>query len=208
MEPIVLENISKKYNGNWVLSEINHEFAKGEAIAFIGHNGCGKSTLLKIIAGLVSPTCGKVTFEGNPHFAYLPGKFPFSNLSSRSFLKRMCEIDGMPTKDIDEKIDAWEKDFFLYEMLNVPMKTLSKGTLQKIGVIQALIKEPDILLLDEPLSGQDVDSQKIFIEKIIELKNKGVTVFMACHEIQLVDALADKVFTIQNGKLVSEKGAD
>ena len=88
MEPIVLENISKKYNGNWVLSEINHEFAKGEAIAFIGHNGCGKSTLLKIIAGLVSPTCGKVTFEGNPHFAYLPGKIPFQQFIIPKFFEK------------------------------------------------------------------------------------------------------------------------
>lgn len=202
MKQITLENITKKYNGNEVLSNVNETFITGQSIAFMGHNGCGKSTLLKIIAGLITPTSGKVLYHKPVLFHYVPEKFMPVSLTARAYLKRMGEIDGMKKEEIREKIERMSNDFFLSELLDISMKYLSKGTLQKIGVIQALMKTPDVLLLDEPLSGQDIASQKVFIQKVNRLRSQGVTVFMSCHEQSLVDAIAEKTYTIQNSILM------
>ena len=202
MDCICLQNVSKKYNGKIILNNLNKNFSQGQSIAFVGHNGCGKSTLLKILAKLVAPTSGKVIYKKPLLFHYIPEKsFPLS-LNSRQYLTHMGGLDGLEKNEIKSKIECFANDFFLTDLLDVPMKTLSKGTLQKVIVIQALLKTPDILLLDEPLSGQDSASQKVFIHKINQLREKNVTIFMSCHERQLVEAIAEKVYTIQNGSII------
>lgn len=208
MEQITLKNVTKQYNKTVILNQLSQTFHEGESIAFMGHNGCGKSTLLKIIGGLVTPTTGQVHCHSPLLFHYVPEKFMPVALTARIYLKRMGEMDGMKKHEIIDKIETLSSDFFLLELLDVPMKYLSKGTLQKVGVIQALMKTPEVLLLDEPLSGQDIASQKVFIQKINILRNQGVTVFMSCHEQSLVNAIADKTYTIQNGELIAYQPED
>ncbi|MDD2958006.1 MAG: ABC transporter ATP-binding protein [Lachnospiraceae bacterium] len=188
-DAIMLNGISKKYDSQWVMKEVNQTFSCGRSYGFTGHNGCGKSTLLKILSGLIAPTQGKVICPKKLCFAYVPEKFMPVKLSGRSYLRRLGEIDGIPSKHLEEKIDHLAGEFFMNEMLDIPMRGLSKGTLQKIGVMQALLKETDVLLLDEPLSGQDQESQKVFVNKINELRTKECTIFMSCHETWLLDAL-------------------
>ena len=100
------------------------------------------------------------------------------------------------------------KDFFLEDMLNTSMKNLSKGTLQKIGVIQALLKPPQILLLDEPLSGQDADSQQVFIRKINQLRKENVTILMSCHEPYLIKSISDTLYVMEHGKPIKSEIRD
>lgn len=201
MEIITLENLSKKYDGKTVLNNISQTFCQGQSVAFVGHNGCGKSTLLKIISKIVAPTSGKVIYGKSLLFHYIPEKFPPSPLTAREFLMRMGTISGMHKGRVKQDVEALANDFFMEELLDTQMNSLSKGTLQKVGVIQAIIKRPDILLLDEPLSGQDTESQKVFIEKINQMQNDNVTVFMSCHEKKLIDAIATDVYEIENGML-------
>lgn len=201
MEIITLENLSKKYDGKTVLNNISQTFCQGQSVAFVGHNGCGKSTLLKIISKLAAPTSGKVIHGKSLLFHYIPEKFPPVPLTAREFLMRMGTISGINKGKVKHDVEAFAKDFFMEELLDTQMNALSKGTLQKVGVIQALIKRPDILLLDEPLSGQDTESQKVFIEKINQMRNDNVTVFMSCHEKKLIDAIAADVYTIKEGML-------
>ena len=197
---IKLENISKIYDGKTIIQPFNFAIQKGSSIAIVGHNGCGKSTLIKMMAGLIQPTTGKISYpNGRPLFHYLPEKFYPTPLKANTYLERMGEIDGISKKELKKRICILAEDFYVGEFLNVPMKSLSKGTLQKIGVIQALLYEPEILLLDEPLSGQDEDSKKVFIHKINKLREKGTTIIMSCHEKELIDALSEKQYTIQNG---------
>ena len=204
MQQIILEHLSKQYNGISVINDVDYSFEKGTSVALVGHNGCGKSTLLKMIAGLVAPTKGRVIYGEPIHFSYVPEKFMPTKMSAKSYLSRMGEIEGLKSRDIEDKIKRLGEDFFLSEMLNIPMQSLSKGTLQKIFVIQAIMKRPDVLLLDEPLSGQDSDSQQVFIQKINELRDGNTTIFVACHEPVLVNALTDKVLAIKEGKLYRE----
>lgn len=197
---ICLKDVSKVYDGRTVIHPFHFAVQKGMSMAVTGYNGCGKSTLLKIMAGLIQPTTGKVIYpKGKPLFHYLPEKFYPTPLKPNTYLERMGEIDGIPKKELKKTIVALAEQFYVSDFLNVPMKSLSKGTLQKIGVIQALLCEPEVLLLDEPLSGQDEDSKKVFIRKINKLREKGITIIMSCHERELTNALTEKQYTIQNG---------
>ena len=113
------------------------------------------------------------------------------------YLKSIAKLENVDFKKVEQLID----EFFLGKMKHTKMRDMSKGSLQKVGVIQALMAPHDVILLDEPLSGQDTDSQEVFISKMNELKKQGVTIFMSCHEKKLMDELSDHIYTIKNGKL-------
>lgn len=202
MKIITLTNLTKIYDSKTIIRSVSHTFHAGQPVALMGHNGCGKSTLLKLAAGIVAPTSGAVIHHCPLLFHYVPEKFLPLPMTGRTYLTRMGELDGMKKNEIRQQIEKLGNDFFLSELLDTSMKSLSKGTLQKISVIQALLKKPDVLLLDEPLSGQDTASQKVFISKINELTKEGVTVLMSCHEQHLVDAVSEQVYTIRDGQLL------
>ena len=194
---ITLENITKSYEGNCVLDHITHDFYEGESIAFTGHNGCGKSTLLKIIAGLISLSGGTVHYHKKTGFSFVPEKFPGMDIRMNDYLYAIAGMESINKAVVDSLIS----DFFLDPMIHNKLNELSKGSLQKVGVIQALIAPKEVILLDEPLSGQDSASQDVFIQKINELRERGVTVFMSCHEKKLIDELTEREYTINKGKL-------
>ena len=196
---ITLENATKIYNGRCVIDSVSHSFCNGESIAFCGHNGCGKSTMLKLLSGLISLSGGSIHYNGRPRFSYVPERFPGMEIELIDYLHQTALMEGIDPKIADNLIS----DFFMDPMIHIRMDKLSKGSLQKAGVIQALMMPHDVLLLDEPLSGQDTDSQEVFISKVRELKDQGITILMSCHEKRLIDALSDKVYTIDDGKLVT-----
>ncbi|MCD2492893.1 ABC transporter ATP-binding protein [Lacrimispora sp. NSJ-141] len=196
---IALNTVSKIYDKKTVLKDVTFSVQRGQSIAFTGHNGSGKSTLLKLIARLVTPSGGTLISKSGLLFHYIPEHFPKSSLTARQYLRHMGSIDGLNKDILKEQEDKLSEDFFIHGMLDVPMKHLSKGTLQKVGVIQALLKKPDVLLLDEPLSGQDIESQAVFIRKVKELHSEGVTLLMSCHEPHLTTRISDLVFEIEGG---------
>lgn len=199
---IVLKHVVKEYDKKIILNDIHFTIEQGQSLAFTGQNGCGKSTLLKIIAGLVRPTKGTVCIGKGKLIHYVPEHFPKMNLTARQYLLHMGKMDELQSVELETRIHELAEEFFVSNMLEIPMKYLSKGSLQKIGVIQALLKEQDILLLDEPLSGQDVMSQQVFIQKIQELQRHHVTILISCHEPYLVDVVADDVYQFVDGKIV------
>ncbi len=142
---IELQNISKNYKTKELYSSINEVFEETDSVAFVGHNGCGKSTMLKIIAKLVNPTKGKVIYSRKLSIRYVTEKFEPENITVHEFLKFMGKIEGLPDKYLKNIIDDLAKDFFITDFLDVNMKKLSKGTLQKVVVIQALLDKPMIL---------------------------------------------------------------
>ena len=201
MESVLLcaEHISKNYGGHTVLDDICLSIRQGEAVALVGENGCGKSTLIRILAGATNPTGGSVRISPQARIALIPDRYDKINMTIPAFLRHMQAMEGSP-----EDLAVFEKyvrSFFLENMLDTPMKYLSKGTLQKAAVIQALIGERDVLFLDEPLSGQDAASQVNFAEEIRSRKAAGMAVVMACHEPYLIQQLADRILWIKDGKL-------
>ena len=198
---ITLENVTKTYDGKKVIDSVSHTFYSGESIAFYGHNGCGKSTMLKLLSGITSISGGDLQYHKSLRFSYVPEKFVGMEIEILEYLKLVAKME-----DVDfSVVEGLIKDFFLESMVHTRMDKLSKGSLQKVGVIQAIMSPHDVVLLDEPLSGQDVDSQDVFISKMNQLRKQGVTIFMSCHEKRLIDELSDKVYTIEQGKLVQMK---
>lgn len=197
MEVILQTDKLAKQFGNQVLfSNTNLLIGKGKTVGLVGANGTGKSTLLKIIAGFMPPTSGKVIYDKKLRMNYIPDRFPKLNISMEELLPNIGIIDGLSQKECSEKLNLYYEKFQLTEMIRTPLKFLSKGSLQKVSVIQALLGKSDILLLDEPLSGQDMESQLLFIEEIKQCKREGMTILLACHEPYLIGQLADEVYRI------------
>lgn len=194
---IELKNVTKAFNKKPLLKDVNLSISQGQSIALVGSNGIGKSTLLKIIAKLSAVHNGSVTYHRDLSFCYVPEKFPTSNLTVTQYLELMGHIDGIQGKSLKRHIATFLEDFFMTHMTNTPLTYLSKGSLQKVGVIQALLKTPDVLLLDEPLSGQDARSQRVFIQRVKELIESGTTVIMSCHEPYLIHEISDTIIELK-----------
>lgn len=203
---VELKQITKRYGSRYILKETDLNIDQGQSIAFIGRNGSGKSTLLKILSGLVRPSGGTVSYCGKPLFHYIPEHFPKLNLTAHQYLRAMGRIDGITEGEFTKRCQELLCSFYMEDMAETPMKYLSKGTLQKVGVIQALLKIPDILILDEPLSGQDVQSQEMFVKLMKEQNQGGMTLVMACHEKYLVEQLAQEVYQIDQGCIKMQGG--
>lgn len=199
---IETENLSKKFGKKIILNNVNIQFKQGESVAILGNNGMGKSTFLRMICGLTSISSGRIIVNRNIKFNYIPENYSKLNLTVEEYMKSMGELDKISKELYSEKIKKLYKEFYLESMKDVPMKHLSKGTLQKVAVIQALITKPDVLLLDEPLSGQDINSQRNFTRIVKKLISEGVTVIMSCHEMILVEELSSRILQIENQKIV------
>ncbi|GAA3025856.1 ATP-binding cassette domain-containing protein [Tetragenococcus solitarius] len=206
MEKIItLNNVSKKYKKNLLFKDVNLSIFLGQSIAITGKNGLGKSTLLKIIAGLTNPNTGTVKKERKVSFQYIPEHFPKKKFNIKQYIQLIGEVDGISEKNLEKRSKALFEEFQISGMLDTPLKLLSKGTLQKINVIQALLNPPDILILDEPLSGQDSYSQSVFIKEINKLREQKVAIVMSCHEKYLIDTISDTVWEVNDGEVISKR---
>lgn len=194
------DKITKKYGDKLILKDIDLSVKTGEAVAFVGENGCGKSTLIKLLTGISVPGGGSVWTRNGIKTAFIPDRFEKVSLTIPQFMKHMQLIEG--NKPDENILEEYYENFYLKNMLDIPMKNLSKGTLQKAAVIQALIGERDVIYMDEPLSGQDYMSQAYFIEEIQRRKKKGTAIVMACHEPYLIEEIADVVYQIKDARLV------
>jgi len=195
---IELTNLKKSYGKHIILKDINLTISKGQSIAFVGHNGCGKSTMLKILSGLTTYQDGKIECFKKLKFNYIPESFPKMAITARQYINSIGLIEGLSKEYVKKRSDELFQTFFMEEMVDNLIKNLSKGTMQKVNVIQAMLSKPDILLLDEPLSGQDVDSQKVFIDLINQMNEDGVTIVMSCHEDLLLNAVSEIIYEIKN----------
>ncbi|WP_343208807.1 ATP-binding cassette domain-containing protein [Anaerolentibacter hominis] len=196
---LAARQIAKTYGRKAVLTGINLEVSPGQTVALVGANGCGKSTLIKILAGLTRPDTGTVKAEPSVRKAMITDRYDKTNFTIPKFMSYILQMEDK--EHIALSPEELYGMFSLENMLNTPMKYLSKGTLQKVAVLQALIGKRDLMFMDEPLSGQDYMSRSNFIKEIKRRTNMGMSVVMACHEPELIDALADTVYQIKNTRL-------
>jgi len=203
---ITITNLTKTFGRKAVLSNVNLQVNKGDSIAFMGRNGSGKSTLLKIIAGLYPFEKGSVVHSRKLKFAYVPERFPAMNLTARDYINQIGLISGLKKEETAARSKELFAALYMQDMIETPIRYLSKGTMQKMAVVQAFLTMPDVLLLDEPISGQDTASQRAFMQMVNELNDKHhVTVLCSCHEEYMVQAIAEVVYEIVDGKLVKTK---
>ena len=199
---IQMHDVSKKVDNNRVvLQDINLTIEKGDAVALIGHNGTGKSTMLRLISGLTPISSGKILTVPHLNFGFIPEHFPKINMTVEEYIYSVGRINGIAPSELKMKVKELYGLFYIEDMIEVPIKHLSKGSIQKVAVIQALLCKPDVLLMDEPLAGQDIKSQKNFMKLVKEMNDEGVTLIMSCHELFLVNQLAKTAYEIKNRTL-------
>lgn len=209
MPTIQLTNISKKYGNKEVLSEINATIRNGECYAIIGSNGKGKSTLLKILAGVIPPSKGQITYDNlilhknrkkiAKDLGYVP-ETPslYKECTVQENLDLFKKLSKNKDKLSDDKIQEWLKLLQVNSELKTKVATLSKGMQYKISFIRSLINNPKVLLLDEPNTNIDNDTLLQLKKELIQLKASGLTIIIVTHQLNFLTGLADRIAFLQN----------
>lgn len=203
MEKSVFEvrNVTKEIAGKKILNNINFTCKDFTSVAIKGSNGSGKSTLLKVLAGIYEPSSGEVK-RGNRKVGYVTEHFPENlRFKVKEYLMLTGSFQGTSKQHIEEELLDYIEMFNLQPYVDIPLKKCSKGTKQKVGLIQALMSKPDLLLLDEPLTGLDSSTQNELLLLLGNLK-KQATVIFTTHEEKMIENLADSVFHIDSGEMV------
>lgn len=220
MEPIIkIRNLDKSYASKKVLSDINLDIHKGEIIGYIGPNGAGKSTTVKIVLGLIEDYSGEIEIFGqdirkNPvdykrKIGYVPESGDiYDSLTAREYLGFIGELYGMDYEVAVDKGERLMDQFGIKSVYDSRINSFSKGMKQKVIIISALINDPDILFLDEPLSGIDANSVMVFKEVLAELAKKGKTIFYSSHIMEVVEKLSSRIILLKDGVIVADGSMD
>jgi len=209
---IILDNISKKINNNNILENINLKLESGKIYGIRGRNGSGKTMLLRVMTGLVLPDSGKIVVDGNeisknkgindkigaiietPGFInYYSG---FKNLKILASIRNTIDDKKICDTMTSLGLDPYDKK---------KVRAYSLGMKQKLGIAQAIMEDPEIILLDEPMNSLDSNSIKIVYDIINKLKDNGHTILLASHSKEDIELLCDEVFFMEDGKLIKER---
>lgn len=198
-ELLELNGVHKRFGKYAVLHDITWSISRAECVAITGSNGAGKSTMLHVIAGLANPSVGSRIEHGTSmRVGYVPERFPALRFRPSEYLRHMAGIQGMDKQEAAKRIDAMLNVFRLQDM---KMTLCSKGMLQKVNIMQALLRQPDLLVLDELLSGLDEPSQMEMIGILSEIKRQGTAIVMSVHEPLLIASLADRETQLREGRI-------
>ncbi len=205
-ENILVSKVCYQTTKTQILADINFSAKKGEILGLLGINGAGKSTILKLCAGVLHPSYGEIIhdFEGHNYIGYLPENPPLIfEYSVFEYLKHICKLQKINKSIIKQSIDRVVNILELEKVLHKNIKQLSKGNQQRVGIAQAIIHKPKLLILDEPTSGLDPRQISHFRDLLISLKDECCIIF-STHIMQEVSQLCNRVIIISNGKIVSK----
>lgn len=201
------------YGSTRAVDCLSFKIKRGEIYGLLGPNGAGKSSTLKVLAGILEPTHGKVEIFGRSIseeievkklIGYVPEEtILLDSLSPREFFEFIASIRGLD-RDVNLRLYKLVSAFELTEYFDTPIATLSMGTKRKVSVIAALLHEPPLLILDEPLIGLDARSSRILKELIVHHANKGGAVVFSTHIMEVAEKICHRVGIINKGKLVGE----
>ena len=214
MAIIEVENLSKSFGEVKAVNEISFTVSEGEIFGFLGPNGAGKSTTIRMLTGVLRPTSGIVKMFGKNFWDNtIPIKQLISSVSETANvyndlngmynLLLMAQLYGISKKVREERAVVLLKKFELYDKRNLKTKAYSKGMKQRLLICMALMSEPKILFLDEPTSGLDVQTSILVRHLIKEYNQKGMTIFLTTHNMDVANELCDRIAIINNGKIVS-----
>lgn len=218
---IKIEKLSKKYTGaqDYALKPLDLTIEPGKIIGFIGHNGAGKTTALKMMCGVLTPTSGDVTLNGysitkddikaKQQFAYVPDSPDiFLKLTGFEYLNFIGNAFGIEKEILQERINYLASKYLMSDNLNNLIDSYSHGMRQKIIVIGALIHEPSIMILDEPLTGLDPQASRLLKDSMIEHVKKGHTVLFSTHVLEVAEKLCDEILIINKGSIIYQGTLD
>jgi ABC-2 type transport system ATP-binding protein len=212
---IEVKNLFKFYGEQAAVNDISFSINKGEIVGFLGPNGAGKSTTMKILTGYMPATSGEVKIcgeevdidskETKKKIGYLPENNPlYLDMYVREYLEFVGKIYKVP--NLKQRIDEMIQQVGLEVEQNKKIGMLSKGYRQRVGLAQAIIHDPEVLILDEPTTGLD-PNQLVEIRELIKNIGKSKTVMLSTHIMQEVEAICDRVIIIKSGKIVADNSA-
>lgn len=210
-----LKNVTMDYGGKRVLNGVNLEVSKGQIIGYIGPNGAGKSTTVKIMLGLIDTYQGKVEIfgqdiaSGDPSYKRKIGYVPenaeaYDNLTASEYLIFTAELYGMSRTHAEEKAARLMQEFDLGDVMHTRLSSFSKGMKQKVLIISSLLHDPDLLFLDEPLSGLDANSMMVIQEILAQLAAQGKTIFYSSHIMDLVEKISSRIVLLVKGEIIAD----
>lgn len=208
---VSIRDVSLRFDNFDALKHINLELFQGETLALLGHNGAGKSSLIKIILGLIQPSAGQRILQSDQgnrssvNLGYLPESVSFyDKLTGREVLSYFADLKGVVPSRVSQLIEEFELEYAQHR----PLKTYSKGMKQRLGVAQAILSEPKILLLDEPTVGLDPQASQFLYQKIDQLKQQGCAVVVCTHELSIVEKHLDRALLLAKGQQIGEGTVD
>jgi ABC-2 type transport system ATP-binding protein len=212
---VELEHVYKRYGSFFAVSDVSFKVANGQVVGFLGPNGAGKSTTMKMIAGLVSPTSGSIrvaekdvfndTMACKSTLGFLPEIPPvYKEMLVQDYLKFVAEIRDIGKKSIKGRVNHVLEQCQLEHVRKRLIGNLSKGYQQRVGIAQAIIHDPSVIILDEPTIGLD-PAQILEIRALIKSFSQVRTVIISTHILQEVTAMCDRVIVINNGRIVADQ---
>lgn len=209
--------MSKRYGRTLAVDDVSLSVSHGEVFGFLGPNGAGKSTIVKMVLGLTYPTAGEIEVLGQPvgslaaraQVGYLPETFRFHEwLTASELLHFHARLARVPADVRTERVGELLELVGLKDRVNDRISTFSKGMMQRVGLAQALVSEPRLVILDEPTSALDPIGRRDVRDRIRELSERGVTVFLNSHLLSEVEQVCDRVAIIDHGSIVAEGKLD
>jgi ABC-2 type transport system ATP-binding protein len=214
-----IDNVHKSFKTGFLLQKkkilkgISLTVEQGEIFGYLGPNGAGKTTTLKCVLGLIFPELGGIELFGLPHLSlqakarigFLPeNPYFYDYLTASEFLRFYCQLFQIPERDRESKVEVQLKLVDMERARNLQLRKFSRGMLQRIGLAQALLNDPALVLLDEPLVGLDPLGRKEIRDIIVRLKEDGKTVFLSSHILQDIEMICDRVAILVDGVIINQ----
>ncbi len=216
---IEIVNLVKKFGDLVAVNDVTLTIPRGQFFAMLGPNAAGKTTTLKILAGLMKPTSGCTRIcgfdmqtqplEARRKIAYVPD-FPFlyDKLTAWEFFRFTGQLFQMPDTKIESNANKLISRFHLAEFVNRPLESLSHGTRQRVAIVSALLHDPEVFVIDEPMVGLDPQHARVVKDVFKERSRAGVTVLVSTHQLSVAEEMADRIGIIHGGKLVAVGNRD
>ena len=210
-----IQNLTKRYRGIPAIDGVSFNVAPGEIVGYLGPNGSGKSTTVKIITGILQPSGGNVFFEGRDiredmtafraSFGYVPEEaHVYTHLSGLEYLQLVGRLRGLEEKPLEVRATRLLEMLGLQSWRHSPISVYSKGMKQRVLIAAALLHNPRLLIFDEPLSGLDVVSARLFKDLLVELAAEGKSILYISHVLEVVEQVCDRVVVIAKGKILAD----
>jgi len=213
-----VQDVTKRYGAHTAVNHVSFTVKPGEVLGYLGPNGSGKSTTVKMITGLMPPTLGRILFQGSDisedlvgykaQVGYVPEEaHVYTYLTGPEYLRLCGRLRGIPEAPLQMKINEFLRIFGLDADYHAPLSAFSKGMRQKILLSAALLHNPQIVVLDEPVSGLDVSTAVVLRTVVESLAKDGRIIFYSSHELDTVERISTRVIILSQGKIVADDSA-